>query len=369
MYEVTKTPRIERKLKAILGDKADLSKIKVYETLSNDSRPILGAGVPWKDSRMSRSYLDGMAMMLQSGQYVPLIHHHKDYNDHAEGRLFDAAVFTAADGADELHALFYILDNEENTTLNSKINSGIINEVSTQTTPGSLKCSSCDFDFLASKDNRAKLYAGKDYTPLCDNGHQWGIGGNHLILDGAPRAFKEQSLVLRGAVKGARVLKLSEQKLSLEQDLNLAASESNDTLTLNTSIENSDQPFPKGQFSDDGHSGSNTMTDITIPRSEYDQLVLAKGKADSLEVQLATATEALAAAGTAKQTAEVNAVELTTAKADLEVKLQEAEAAKVAAETQLALASNQGGDAKEHKLNTDVSLNLGSLDASFYTKA
>ena len=165
------------------------------------------------------------------------------------------------------------------------------------------------------------------------------------------------------------MLKLSEQKLSLEQDLNLAASESNDTLTLNTSIENSDQPFPKGQFSDDGHSGSNTMTDITIPRSEYDQLVLAKGKADSLEVQLATATEALAAADTAKQTAEVNAVELTTAKDELEVKLQEAEAAKVAAETQLALASNQGGDAKEHKLTTDVSLNLGSLDASFYTKA
>lgn len=371
MYKVKITPTIEKKLKAILGEKADLSKVSVYETMSNDTRPILGAGMPWKDSRMDVGYLQGMANMLQSGQYVPLIHHHNTYSSHAEGRLFDGKVFQAADGNHELHALFYILDNDTTTTLNQKIDSGIINEVSTQTAPASLKCSACDFDFLASKDNRRKLYAGKDYTPLCENGHQWGLGGNHLVLSGTPYAFKEQSLVLRGAVKGARVLKATEQKLALESEqMRLAASESDDTLTLNTSIEISDQTTPVGQFSDNSQSGSNNMTDISIPRSEYDQLVLAKSKVEAAEAQLAAANTAKGEAETAKQTADAALAAAKTEKDDLQVKLNQAEQDKTAAETKLAALQNPGGNSQENTGNDqqqqNAALTNNGLDISYF---
>ena len=79
--------------------------------------------------------------------------------------------------------MFY-LDQKSEADLVAKLENGSIAEISTGSTPSSLQCSACGYDFLASADNRRRLWAGKDYTPLCSEGHQWGVGGNHLKLAG-----------------------------------------------------------------------------------------------------------------------------------------------------------------------------------------
>lgn len=366
MFEVKKTPKIIAKLKAIVGDKVDLAKLKVYETRSNNTKPIDGAGGFYKNATMDKAYLQGMADIVLSGGYVPIIHHHETYGTHAEGRIFDAAVFDNEEGGSDLHTLLYFVDSPDNQKFSEKLDAGVINEVSTNSLPSALKCSQCNYDFLGGADNRRNLSAGKDYTPLCPNGHQWGVGDNHLVLSGAPRSWKEQSFVLRGAVTGAKVLNDKEQKLSLDSaPIALAAGDVDDTLSLNTRIEDFDKTFDSNgsnDLSNNANSGNKPMSEISIKLTDYNAGVVAQSKVSELESKLAAAETAKTTAESEKAAAEAKLAAAEADKTAAEAKLATAEADKTAVEAKLAILQAGGGGSQEGNDKGNAAITLGADD-------
>lgn len=343
-YKVAITPRIKSKLEAVLGKGADLSKISVYEARSNDTRMIARTGGILKNSRMDESYLQGMSAMLEQGAYIPLASHHFVSSQHAQGRTFDGAVYDAADGsgAKELHTLFYLMSNTDPESIDARLESGIINSVSTNTIPSAILCSKCNFNFLENKANTALLYSGNDYeTPECVNGHVSGVDGTHLILSGTPKIWKEQSLVMNGAVTGASVLDDKSQKLSAENSLvSLAASSLDDKLAV---ITNSVDDNPVKQIP----KGAKDMKDITIELAEYNKGVVAVARLAEVETQLS-------AANTAKDTA-------VAAQLAAETDKEAALAAKLTAENEKAeaITAKELADAEIVKLNAQIAT-LGS---------
>lgn len=340
-----KNPRVKQKLQALLGSKFDLSTLAVFEGLANDTLPIKGAGGMYNGSRMTQAYLDAMSSKVQNGEFVPIIKLHDQHGSLPVGRIFDAASFesTAGEGESDLHILFYV-DSKSEPDLATKLENGSVAEISTGTTPSSLQCSSCGYDFLASDDNRRRLWAGKNYTPLCSEGHQWGVGGNHLKLANLS-SWKETSAVTRGAVSRAHILSEKELRLAVQSnEINLAAHADDDKLLLVTLQDGEDNPVKTGNAPSDQGNGKNNMTDISVPLEDYNKLVLSQGKVDEVEAKFAAAEQAKADAETAKAAAEQAKVDAETAKVDAETKLQAAEEKVTQLTAQLAAATTGAGD-------------------------
>lgn len=342
--DLEKYPEVKRKLVALLGDKVDLTQLAVFEGLANDTLPIKNAGGIYKDARMTPTYLSGMVEKVLNGDYVPIIELHDQHYRLPVGRIFDAATFDTDDTQEnqDLHILFYIDKSE--TKLIDKLSSGTIAEISTGTSPASLQCSSCGYDFLASEDNRRRLWAGKNYTPLCSEGHQWGVGGNHLKM-AKLGSWRETSAVTRGAVTRAHILSEKELRLANQtSQISLAAHGYDDKLLLVTLFEGENGPEFNGSTPQEPTDGNRNMTDITVPRNEYNTLVLAQGKADQLEASLSTANAEKEAAEQAKLAAEQAKTAAEDAKATSDAELAAANEKITTLEAQIAVLKNGGGD-------------------------
>lgn len=340
--DIEKYPKIKQKLQSLLGSKADLSTLAVFEARANDTLPISGAGGFLKDARMSRSYLQTMADLVAGGQYVPIIELHNQQGSLPQGRIFDAAVFDhdEKEGEADLHILFYL---EAEHTYTGKIDKGIISELSTGTTMSELKCSSCGYDFLASSDNRRNLYKGKGWTPLCPEGHQWGMGGNHLKLTALGK-WKETSVVTRGAVERAKILGENQWKLALsEKQINLAASDNDDTLLIVTLADAAPEAL-KPNSESATFNENNSMSDVTLPKDEYKALLLADAKAEEFEGKLQAAITAKDDAEAKLQAAEQAKEAAESAKSELETKLQAAEDKATELQTKLDVALSGAGN-------------------------
>lgn len=374
--DIEKHPKVKQKLQALLGSKADLSKLAVFEARANDSLPISGAGGFLKNARMTRSYLQAMADKVNGGQYVPIIKLHDQNSTLPIGRIFDAAVFESNENTEEndLHVIFYV---DHDSTYAADIEKAILAEMSTGTTPADLKCSACGFDFLASEDNRKYLYKGKNYDPMCPEGHQWGVGGNHLKLS-ALNKWKEMSVVSRGAVDRAKILSESEFKLATsEKQINLAANDNSDTLLLVTLADAAPDALKPNK---NVHSNENEpMTDVTLKQEDYKALLLAEAKVEDFEAKLQASKDAEQAALAEKATADQAKIDAETAKADAEAKLSaantdlDAEKAKVTElETKLAAATsgagNKGKGVGEGDQGGEANLSAG-LDTSYFKAA
>ncbi|URG13856.1 hypothetical protein [Acinetobacter phage vB_AbaS_TCUP2199] len=379
MYRIDleKSPRAKKLLQAQVGEKTDLSQFAVFELRANDTLPITRAGGALANARMTQTYLNQMAENINLGNYVPLIELHDTHSRLPIGRTLDAKVYDSEGNFNEkeLRVLVYLQADHEHA---AKIDSGIINEVSTGTTPSSVKCSACDFDFMASPDNRRKLYAGKDYTPLCDNGHQWGMNGNHLRLDGV-KQWREISVVPRGAAPNAQVIKAENALLAAETgEINLSGDFSTDILLSTTAgaVFLADE-IPKNSGTPNIPNTGAKM-DITLSQDKYDKFVKAEAKVDLLEAQLSAANESVTKAETAKQEAETakqkaeadlaaKETELETektAKAEVEAKLTAAEAKLAVYEAggnpEGSAGGAQGGEGDDTNLSQPV------LDNSFF---
>lgn len=349
--DIEKYPRVKKRLQAVVGEKTDLSQFAVFELLANDTTPITKAGGRLKNAQMTQAYLQQMASQIQSNLYVPMIELHDTHGRLPVGRVFDAAVFDNKTQPNEkdLHLIVYLEATHEHST---KIGSGIINEVSTGTTPKAVTCSACGYNFMANEESKMRLYKGEDYTPLCPDGHQWGRNNVHLKLSEMSE-WREISVVTRGAAPNARVLRDSEIRLALENDqINLSVSTDNDTLQLST-VEGADlQGFvpPENEKPTPTPSkGQKNMTDINLTQEKYDSLVAAKALSDSIqanfaaekaakekaEADLAKAQADLAAEQEAKEKAEADLAAEKTAK-------EKAEADLTAANARLAILENGG---------------------------
>lgn len=336
MYRIDpeKHPRVKKLLQAQVGEKTDLKQFAVFELRANDTLPIERAGGILLNSRMTSNYLGQMAQTINEGKYVPVINLHNQNGSLPVGRIFDAKVYDNETDFNQkdLHLLIYLqADNDQAL----KIDQGIINEVSSGTSPSSIKCSACDFDFYANEDNKRKLWAGKDWTPLCDNGHQWGMNGNHLRLDGM-KNFREISIVTRGAVPTAQVIKAESVKLAAESDeINLSGNFNADILL--STVEGANFigfEKPKDLVNPPTHKTGANMVDITLGQEKYDQLIKDQGKVESLTADLAAEKEKVTQAKTAQTQAESDkaAAEAKLAEKDTEIANLTADKAKVDAD-------------------------------------
>lgn len=346
--DLNKNPTVKKKLTSLLGEKFDLSKLAVFEGLANDTLPINKQGSVYNQARMTNNYLSNMADKVGSGEYVPIIEQHDQGGKLPIGRIFDAKTYPNLDNNtdSDLHILFYV-DETSEPNLVSKLSNGSVSEISTGTVPSSLQCSACGYDFLAGDDNRRRLYAGKNYTPLCSEGHQWGVGGNHLKL-GNLGSWKETSLVTRGAATRAHILSEKELRLSHDSgEISLAANADDDKLLLVT-LQDAGSNFPTNDGKEplNPTDGKNPMSEIQVPLSDYNKLILAQGKSDELTLSLTEANKVKEEALAAKLTAETEKAEALTQKEEVEAKLNEAEAKVTELEAKLAAALKPGGNSK-----------------------
>lgn len=371
--DLDKNPTVKAKLAALLGDKFDFSRLAVFEALANDTLPINKSGSIYNQARMTNTYLSSMADKVNLGEFVPIIEQHDQSGKLPNGRIFDAKTYANLQNSDEtdLHVLFYI-DEKSEPQLVSKLESGSIAEVSTGSTPGSLLCSACGYDFLGGDDNRRRIYSGKNYTPLCAEGHQWGVGGNHLKL-GSLGSWKETSLVTRGAATRAHILNEKEMRLAQDSgEFRLAAHADDDKLLLVTSQQEDLGSPDNGAKLTDINNGNKAMTDINLKREDYDTLILAQGKNTELLAKLSEAEKLKKEAIEAKAALEADKTLLETGKTELEAKLAETEQRATEAEAKLAVLSNKGGNAKSVEQggeNPNQDANLGNpsgLDDSYF---
>lgn len=381
MYRINldKAPRVKKLLQAQVGEKTDLSQFAVFELRANDTFPISRASGLLLNSRMSSTYLSQMAEHVTKGNYVPVIQLHQQNDRLPSGRILDAKVYDSPTDFNQkdLHVLIYLQASDPDA---QKIDAGIINEVSTGTTPNAVKCSACDFNFYESKDTRRKLWAGKDYTPLCDNGHQWGMNGNHLKLDGM-KEFREISIVTRGAAPNAQVIKAENVRLAAESDeINLSAKFNADIL-LSTTVDAKFLGFekPADLVISTPNSETGANMDIQLSQEKYDQLIKNEAKIELLEANFAAeqkkAADALAdktKAEADKVAAEANLAAKETEVTNLTTERDQLQADLTAANAKLAVYANGGkpdgeGNGKGAEEGDDkANLAQSPLDNTFF---
>lgn len=375
MFRVPTTPRIEKLVKSKMGD-LDLSKVSVYEVLTNTTRPIEKSGGIYKGAAMKKSYLAKMASFAKSGQYIPTILLHNEHGALPEGLVLDAEVYPDGQGNHNLHTLIVLNRDETLNSLDDRVSKGIVNRVSSSSKPQDLYCSECDFHYTKDEKNREYLNLRSWDNPKCPDGHEVGVNGVHLKLDN-PAYWSELSLVTQGAVTDARILKISEAKLAQKTDITqLAASSDTDRLMLVTHDHNSDtNTIPNLGLGSGDHSQPTGDTHmIQLTHEQYQDLSTKAAKAAILESQVTDLQAQLAAAKTEKDAAvsaktelEAEKVTLTTAKTELEAEKVTLTAAKTELETKLAAAgSPEGGASNPAGSGTQVGAATMPLSAASF---
>lgn len=193
------TPRIQTFLDSAAGESFDSTKVAVFETISLNSLPVSKNNI-FQGAVHPRQTLLEMAAAVSSRPlkgHVPMHTNHEQGLQMPVGKVFHADVITNTEGTEELRSLFYI-DNSE-PQLIAKVESNSIEEVSVGVRYKHLNCSQCGFDFLGSEATDMNIW-----DRVCNNDHQIGTEGVHLICNGLDR-WLEQSLVSLGAAQGAKI--------------------------------------------------------------------------------------------------------------------------------------------------------------------
>lgn len=290
------TPQIKAAITRSTGDaEFDFSKVSVFETISMNTKPLNKRGI-YNKAVTTEQTLHEMASYVNAGseQSVPLHTMHDQSYGMPIGRVFSAEVMKDDQGMPELRSLFFI-GNEHEVTV-AGVDNGSIDEVSVGMLPKHVNCSQCGFDYLGAEATSDNIWG-----QVCNNEHEIGVDGTHLILNGMDR-WLEQSIVSLGAAKNAKILSRTKALMGAESYEKLAASgvspEATVLFTLSTLTPTPQKkPEPKMEIKDL----------VTL------NAALSGEKAVALH-QITTLT-----ATNVELTAKIT--ELTTAKTDLEIKL------------------------------------------------
>ena len=198
MKQVQKTEQILNQLRASFGPDADVTSLAVYETRALNSLPLRKSGGIFKGARNSLRLLQQMADWV-NGESVPL-HLSHDTSGLPYGRAFHGALVD-----NELRLLFAI-DAGSHADVVSKLESGVLDQVSVGFNMKSLGCSKCGFNFIGAS-------AENFYNLTCDDGHTIGQDGVHVWVDDLEYFF-ELSLVGMGAAEGATIVGRSDARLA-----------------------------------------------------------------------------------------------------------------------------------------------------------
>lgn len=304
MKQITKTEQIKAQLRAAFGADANLDALVVYETIALNPKPIRKAGGIFKGARASLSLL-GEAATSINRESVPIQMVHNT-SEAPYGRAFYGEVV-----GDELRVLFAI-DSASHPEVVSKIDSGVLDQVSVGLLSKAMKCSKCDFNYMA-PNAMSNLYMLE-----CDEGHRIGEDGTHVWLDGLDYFF-ELSLVGMGAANGARIVGQSDSVLQGNSHFQqrLAASALGGVAGIRLSVDTEElstmTPDQMTRFEAAITQGATATAQLTAVTGERDaartelaaaqariQELTASGAAETA-TQLAAAQADLAAAVTALQ--------------------------------------------------------------------
>lgn len=213
--------KLKQQIIAAAGDPdIDFSKIVAYESVAASTRPITQKSSPYHNAQMSEGFLREMVNHLSSNSVTLQVMHNNEMLP--IGKVFTADVFAAEVGHYDLNAAFYLEADSDHV---SKIDLGIIDEVSIGALPKHAYCSECSFDYMS--DPYAMYYRE------CPEEHSLGENGVHLRLTSLD-TWKELSLVNRGASSKPKILGAAKQRLGASEYQRLAASNNGLDLTYLT---------------------------------------------------------------------------------------------------------------------------------------
>ena len=205
MKRLKVTDKVKANLAAALGSEDfDAERYAVFETVAINTLPLSKKGSVFDGGRLTMKTLQAMHDHIAKEKFVPLHTLHRAGSELPVGRVMAAMLNKTTDSngkeVDELRAQFYVpLSNDDGRRIADGLDTGIINEVSVGIRAATMKCSSCDFDYMGPK---ASFMNFMDLT--CDNEHTIGKDGVHVVLDGLDK-FHELSLVSRGAADHATI--------------------------------------------------------------------------------------------------------------------------------------------------------------------
>lgn len=194
--------------------------VSVFESCCMNTLPINKRGL-FDGATATPATLQEMADYVNNGGFVPLHTLHSQGYELPVGRVFAGDVATGDNGLPELHALFFIGNDVKapnGASLADCVDNGSIDEVSVGMTPKHINCSSCGFDYLGEDATADNVYGC-----VCDDGHEIGTDGTHVLLNGLNR-WLETSLVSLGAAKNAKILSRTKSLMGAEPYEKLAAS-------------------------------------------------------------------------------------------------------------------------------------------------
>lgn len=310
MKRIELTERIKAFIKSSVGDEIDYTQVAVFEATAVTSLPLNKRGSVFDKGQITAETFIEAANLINTGTFVPLHTLHEQGYEIPVGRLFYGEHVKSNQGTDELRVLFFV--DGTSPDLISRLDTGVIEEVSVGMQFKRLLCSTCNIDLM--EDNESI------WSQTCKNGHVMGMGSNHVKPDGVAN-FREMSLVSKGASNGAKVLGAQKRLL--------ASAYYKDGSALAASLKD-----PEFML-----FGSPTKLAEEDPMLIAElQAKLAKAEGD-LTLTATAKTEAegkVAVLEAAKVTLEADKVALEAAKTEAEGKVAILEAAKTEAATQLA---------------------------------
>ena len=338
MKRIELTERIKSFITTSVGDTIDYEKIAAFEATAVTSLPLNKRGSVFDKGQITAETFIEAANLINTGTFVPLHTLHEQGYEIPVGRLFYGEHVKSNQGTDELRVLFFV--DGTSPDLISRLDTGVIEEVSVGMQFKRLLCSTCNIDLM--EDNESI------WSQTCKNGHVMGMGSNHVKPDGVAN-FREMSLVSKGASNGAKVLGAQKRLLAsayYKDGSALAASLKDPEFMLFGSptklAEEDPMLIAELQAKLAKAEGDLTLTATAKTEAEGKVAVLeaakteAEGKVAVLEAKLAAEAEnnsGLAASITAWEAAKTEAEGKV---ATLEAAKTEAETKLLAAETELA---------------------------------
>lgn len=216
MKQLPMTPELSAMIKAAVGQDVETADLAVFECIALNSKPLPGKnGTIFEKATVMPITLRQMADHVLAGNTLPLIADHTLYGS-PKGRVFTAELnYNQQAGDLELRTLFY-LDSSEDELI-TKLNSGVLDEVSVSFLSTEFLCSQCSWDYFGPESSSDNLY-----SRTCGNGHEIGSNGVHAELVGLSQ-FIEVSLVARGAADKPKIVGKSDSKLLPASSMRLAA--------------------------------------------------------------------------------------------------------------------------------------------------
>lgn len=207
------TDEIKARIYAAAGSEIDVSKVVVFECIAANSHPLDKRGSIYHKGVISPELLAEMAGIPAKGG-VPLHNMHLQGMEHPIGKTFFAQAMSDERGGTELRSQFYLPITE--VDLISKLDTGVIDEVSVGVRSKEILCSACGFNY-ATADIMAI------YNQTCENDHTIGKDGVHVQLKGLDR-WLELSLVSLGAGDKPKIVGRTKALLGADNYNQLAAS-------------------------------------------------------------------------------------------------------------------------------------------------